>query len=162
MSNLDVILVLLLAVAFPTYDYFWDWPRMKRRLESSDPRARLDWYRTIFVIEWVFTAAVLAVFVKNHRPLAGLGLDLPHGLWLVGAILYVGLAIALMVMQVRAIAASAATRERVRQRATHIQAIFPRTVTEMRWFDALSITAGVCEELLYRGYLPWCFKPFIG
>ena len=29
----------------------------------------------------------------------------------------------------------------------------PTTDAEQRWWNALSLTAGVCEELLYRGYL---------
>ena len=33
--------------------------------------------------------------------------------------------------------------------------MMPRSDAEMRWFDRLAVTAGVCEELLYRGYLIW-------
>jgi membrane protease YdiL (CAAX protease family) len=33
--------------------------------------------------------------------------------------------------------------------------MMPRSDLEARWFNGLSITAGICEELLYRGYLLW-------
>ena len=27
---------------------------------------------------------------------------------------------------------------------------------------ALSVTAGICEEVLFRGYLPWALTPWLG
>jgi membrane protease YdiL (CAAX protease family) len=38
----------------------------------------------------------------------------------------------------------------------------PRNAGERRSFIALAITAGVCEELLYRGFLLWYLAPFAG
>jgi membrane protease YdiL (CAAX protease family) len=34
----------------------------------------------------------------------------------------------------------------------------PRTKKEFQWFILLSITAGICEELLFRGFLIWYFE----
>ena len=36
----------------------------------------------------------------------------------------------------------------------------PRTAQELRWFLALSFSAGVCEEILFRGFLIWYFDSF--
>jgi len=33
--------------------------------------------------------------------------------------------------------------------------LMPHTATEYRWWRAIAITAGVCEEVLYRGFLMW-------
>jgi membrane protease YdiL (CAAX protease family) len=33
-----------------------------------------------------------------------------------------------------------------------VAALLPRTPTERRWFALLAVTAGICEELLYRGF----------
>jgi membrane protease YdiL (CAAX protease family) len=35
--------------------------------------------------------------------------------------------------------------------------LLPRTPGERRGFAAVSITAGICEELLFRGFLMWYF-----
>ncbi len=34
-----------------------------------------------------------------------------------------------------------------------MRALLPQTATEKRWFDAVSVTAGICEEIIYRGFL---------
>ena len=32
----------------------------------------------------------------------------------------------------------------------------------MYWFGGVSLTAGFCEEFLYRGYFIWVFAPWLG
>jgi membrane protease YdiL (CAAX protease family) len=41
----------------------------------------------------------------------------------------------------------------VLERIQHVRFIIPHTAAELRLFTAVSITAGICEELLYRGFL---------
>jgi hypothetical protein len=38
----------------------------------------------------------------------------------------------------------------------------PRTEGEAALFRRLSVTAGVCEEIVYRGYLIWYLSAFVG
>jgi membrane protease YdiL (CAAX protease family) len=40
--------------------------------------------------------------------------------------------------------------------------LLPRTPGEYRTFQALSVSAGICEEVLYRGFLLWYAAMFIG
>jgi membrane protease YdiL (CAAX protease family) len=40
--------------------------------------------------------------------------------------------------------------------------MLPRTLIEHRWFQAVSVTAGICEELLFRGFLMWALRPWLG
>ena len=40
--------------------------------------------------------------------------------------------------------------------------LMPQSEGEMRLFMALSVTAGICEEFLYRGYLIWYVALFTG
>lgn len=45
---------------------------------------------------------------------------------------------------------------------TGVESIVPRTPSEYQWFQAVSWTAGVCEELLYRGFLTWLVAAYAG
>jgi hypothetical protein len=39
--------------------------------------------------------------------------------------------------------------------------MLPHDARELRWFSAVAITAGICEELLYRGYLIWYLQHWL-
>ena len=53
-------------------------------------------------------------------------------------------------------------RGAIGQRLGSIGTVIPRTPREQRWFIALSITAGFCEELIYRGFVVWALMPWLG
>jgi membrane protease YdiL (CAAX protease family) len=40
--------------------------------------------------------------------------------------------------------------------------ILPQTGEECAWFAVVALTAGVCEEILYRGFLPWFVNAQLG
>jgi len=47
-------------------------------------------------------------------------------------------------------------------KTAHLERMLPHTRAELMWFSTLSITAGICEELLYRGYLIWYLRSDCG
>jgi membrane protease YdiL (CAAX protease family) len=68
----------------------------------------------------------------------------------------------LVVQQSRLLAAKPETRARLKTKLEPLRALIPGTAREFRLFIPLSITAGVCEELLFRGYLVWVLRSWIG
>lgn len=159
---LDIALVLLFAVAWPLVEYFWVWPRHVRAVERGDSDARSKTYRRTVVEQWVLAALVVALTLAHHRPFATLGL---RGLQ--GWRLWLGLALpaayaSLIVLQGRALAAKPAARARLKAKVEPLRALVPHTSHELSWFIPLSITAGICEELLFRGYLVWVLQSWIG
>jgi membrane protease YdiL (CAAX protease family) len=63
---------------------------------------------------------------------------------------------------VATLARSADERASLRQQLGTLSAVIPHTRTEMHWFCGVSLTAGFCEEFLYRGYFVWVFAPWLG
>ncbi len=152
LSSLDHLFVALLAFALPMYSV-WDYKRLKRRLERGEPRARILFHGGIMLFEWALALAVVLIWIRAGRSAPALGL---HGGTGAGFWTGLGLAaagIAILVLQARASRRPGPTRDAVRKQAETYAAMLPHDARELRSFLSLSVTAGICEELVYRGYL---------
>ena len=131
--------------------------RLARRI-AADPNARTNEYLWTMAMEWGLTLALLAWWQWAARPLPALGVVLPEGTgaWWTGLVCLAG--IFFYVQQARTVAASPDAQESLRKELAsqpNVRMILPRTVREARVCTGVAITAGVCEEVLYRGYLLW-------
>ena len=122
----------------------------RRQHAATDRGARRRRYRRTAVLEWSLTAAALAVVAAAAGlDLGDLGFRWPRasGYTLVGGLGFL-LSLGLLV----------GLRRKVDRGAElvappEVGALLPRTARERRAFAGLAVTAGFCEELLYRGYL---------
>ena len=92
------------------------------------------------------------------RPLPALGVILPEGTGAWWTLLVCTVGIGFYAQQARTVAASPDAQATLRKQIEsqpNVRMILPATVREARVFTGVSITAGICEELLYRGYLLW-------
>jgi membrane protease YdiL (CAAX protease family) len=133
--------------------------RLKKQLNINSS-ARILFYRTQVLWEWSWVVVLVIITASTQRPLAYLGLTLPNPMgWLIMLALLLGIGLSVVLLR-RNPGAMAAM-----QRSLEGSALFlPSTPTERKWYAATAITAGICEELLYRGfimhYLPATF-PFL-
>ncbi len=148
----DHILVAILVIVQPVLGVT-DYRKCKSQLNAGKPTARLFFYRSIIAWSWGLTLAVAALWLVYKRSIGqlGFGFETGTGFW-------IGLALTVVVFGLAAIQAIGLRRDPKKLRAMAIQyesvqAIFPRTRQEVREFSALAITAGICEEIIYRGYL---------
>lgn len=125
--------------------------RYRRLLErlGRDPSARLHHYRRGIAFEWLGAALVGLLALLAHSRL--------DSLWPPGANTGVGAQIPFLAVAILAITAvyrfgGQATRQALAIQLRPVAALLPRTSTERRWFALLALTAGICEELLYRGF----------
>jgi membrane protease YdiL (CAAX protease family) len=158
-----VVVAVYLVVGEPVVGHV-----LHRRFEGrlrSDPGARRSFYRRLLVLEWGL--ALLALVVWLSAPgvdAAQVGLQWPQqwpgpvtGLVILLLLLFV-------VVSTRALRSGALLEEQapvVRRpgKARHSEppghatlALLPRTTGERRLFTVVGVTAGVCEEWLYRGF----------
>jgi membrane protease YdiL (CAAX protease family) len=61
-----------------------------------------------------------------------------------------------------ALARSSDARASLRQQIGPLTTFIPHTRTELSWSGGVSLTAGFCEEFLYRGYFIWVLAPWLG
>jgi membrane protease YdiL (CAAX protease family) len=159
---LDLFYVALFAVAFPLWDYFVFWPAFRRKSQADPTRARMRVWRWAFGSAWALVAVGAGLWVWNDRSWASLGLAVPDG-WRLWASLAVIVLLALyFVYAATAVARSSDTRASLRRQFGKLASLLPHTRTEMHWFGGVSLTAGFCEEFLYRGYFIWVFAPWLG
>jgi hypothetical protein len=154
---LDHVLLVLIVLVWPLAEWLFYYPRSVRAIRSGVVGARGRLYRNILLPEWGFTACVIALWAAQGRSWSalrlGAGTPLRLGIGLLIAVLF----IALVWAQRRALLARPERLELVRRKLEHADALMPHTVGERRIFMAVAITAGLCEEFLFRGFVMWYF-----
>jgi len=138
---------------------------LHRRFEGrlrTDARARRSFYGRLLVLEWGLAAVALLVWLAAPGVDAGtVGLRWPQSWPGPLATAATVLVLAFVVLSTRALRSGALAAAvprpgegRHAEPAGHATlALLPRTPAERRLFTVVGVTAGVCEEWLYRGFL---------
>ena len=161
MLIVDHLLFLVLAVAHPVAGYV-SFRRLLRRVEAGEHVARSMIYDSTIVGQWFLFGLTAAIWVGAGRDWALLGLDGPlDGRFFAGVILAL-IAIGLLVLQVKQIAGATTDElEHTRAQLGKLEFIIPRNRGELRHFYRLSLTAGIVEEVLWRGFMIWYLSQFM-
>ncbi len=136
--------------------------RMYRGLERAvarDGGARVRFYRLSMVIEWSWVLTVGLILLSGGLPLSEVGLrwESPPAM-VVGFVVAVGFGMLIPIAvpwlkSRRSGGAGAGDSSAVREMLEPVGALLPNTRKERRLFAALAVTAGICEEILFRGFL---------
>jgi CAAX protease family protein len=122
-------------------------------IESGRPAARVNAYRRTMAVEWGFAIVVVAHWASSGRLPGVLGVgDTSVVWWWIGAALAV-IGSSLLLAQTLVILRSSERMAQVRAQLAPLRSIIPGNAREGRYFAGLSVTAGVCEEIVYRGFL---------
>jgi CAAX protease family protein len=156
----DWLYLALIGVAL-LVDYFVLWRTFLRRAQADPGRARAFLWSSCMILLWTLATAGIALWFFEARAWALLRLAPPHGwrLW-VAIALVLALAIAHAPSVLR-IARSTRTR-RVRMGSPDVERRAPHNWPELRAWIAASVSAGFCEEFVFRGYLIWAAQPMFG
>jgi membrane protease YdiL (CAAX protease family) len=150
----DHMLVLLIVLGLPLRA-FLGMRTLRAAPAGGVPalRKRL-WWRAI-ASQWLLTGVMLAVWFASWRSPVSLGLALRPSAGLMGVLVGLATIVSLVVRQRRALVEDESLRERVRERLAPVERLMPHAAGEYPLFALLAVTAGVCEEILFRGYLLW-------
>ncbi len=162
MPNLvDHILAVVLVFLIPPRAWF-SFRTLRRSSDSERPRTRRRIYSAALITQWALAGAVVTQWLVTGRAwrLLGVAPVLTPG----GAGIAVGLAIVILLIarQLRRAGDRSDVFDRARARLAHVEALVPHSRAELRLFRFVAVTAGICEELLFRGFLIWYLAQYTG
>jgi uncharacterized protein len=149
------LIAIFLIVAVPVWDHF----ETKRLKTSSDPRVKIQSYQK--TVGWLWAGSVFTCIVLGLRTVLTIHRDAGEASWLPGSgfiVAFMGAALVALFLPIFLMMRSETTRARIAKSLEKLNFILPKTAEERRWFVLVAITAGVCEEILYRGFLIHYFR----
>jgi membrane protease YdiL (CAAX protease family) len=121
---------------------------LKKQLKI-DASARILFYHTQVLWEWSWVVVLILIVIPIPEPLKWLGLTLPNQIgWIIMAALLLGIGLSTVLLR-----RNPGAMANMRRSLEASSILLPSTPAERKWYAATAITAGICEELLYRGFL---------
>ena len=130
-----------------------------RTLKRSSPdeaaalRPRL-WRRAILT-QWLLVAAIAALWIVQKRGWSWLNLTAGWAWGCGGVVAGVAMIAGAMHVQRSQLPSRPDVVTRLRQRLASVESLMPHARTEFAGFAVLAFTAGICEEVLFRGFITW-------
>ena len=160
---LDFGLFVLIGVGLPVWSYV-SHRVFKARLARGDADVRWRSYNETLMVLWGSTVAVLGVWLATGRPFAELGLAPATGWAAHGALALAVVGSVAFAWQAVVVPRSEAARASIRRQldaSPGLEDILPRTPAEYDRFKWLAVTAGITEEILFRGFLIWMLSLWV-
>ena len=142
-------------------DYAVFWPAFRRASEADPARARTWLWAWAILAAWPVVGIGAWLWQPNDRSWAMLGFSTPDGWRLWASVALLLLLAAYLAYAAAALATSSDARESVRRQFESFTDVLPHTRKELSWFGAVALTAGFCEEFLFRGYFIWALAPWL-
>src|SRR5262249_22525427 len=150
----DRLMALLIVVGLPLRAWF-GMQALKTAPAETLPVLRRGLWRRATRSQWLSAGLVLFVWLSARRGLLALGLALRPTGGLAGVLVGVVAIVSIVLRQRASVESDEALRSRIRARLAPVERLMPRSRSDLPLFSALALTAGLCEELLFRGYLLW-------
>ncbi|MEO0981482.1 MAG: CPBP family intramembrane glutamic endopeptidase [Pseudomonadota bacterium] len=133
----------------------------KPRIEAGVKRARLYTYFYSIASLWALAIAILAIWAAAGRDWAALGFQFEWTLPTMIACAAAAAVAGLFLVQLALVHVSGETRAAYRRAISEGGGgvyFLPRTEAEHRAFLAMGTTAGITEEIIFRGFLIWALS----
>lgn len=155
MAIIDHLFFFGLAVVYPIAAFF-SFRKLKRRIAAGESISPVELYRSTMIGHWILFAIGIAIWLFAGREWSALGFSLNVGIgFLIGVVLTTVAIITLVRYFNQLRNAGNAAHTSFQQQIGDLGIMMPRKAGELRYFYALSATAGIVEEMLWRGYMFW-------
>jgi membrane protease YdiL (CAAX protease family) len=148
----DHAFFVLLVMVFPIVDFF----SIRKRaalINAGRTDLRMKLYVRILWEGWAMALVLAVLWIALGRTAGGLGLVPASGALVWAGYGLTALICGLLIFQMRVATATEKNRAAVRGQLGDLTFLMPQTLREARTFDLVSVTAGICEELMFRGFV---------
>ncbi|MFC1778559.1 CPBP family intramembrane glutamic endopeptidase [Pseudomonadota bacterium] len=158
---LDHLYVLIFAVIYPLVAFF-SYQRILRLIEQGHEPPRNKLYLETIIGHWAIMFLGVLLWLGLGRSWKSMGFSFdPDWLFYLGALLG-GSVIILLVMQIKGLKSVSDERiQSLHEQLEPVKPILPHSRSELHMFYKVSITAGIVEELLWRGVLIWYLSHYM-
>lgn len=157
----DYAYIAVFALVYPVYGFF-SYRRLLKLIAKGHKFELKKLYQQTMAGHWILLAAGLLLWVSLERSWSQIGfkIEIDAGFW---AGLAISLAtVAALFYQVRWVrVCSSERREDLREQLKSLLPILPVTRADLASFYRVSLTAGIVEEIIWRGMLIWYLQPFM-
>ena len=150
----DHLFVFLFAVAYPIYG-FVSYRRFIATLADAEVVDRKSIYLETLVPHWVLFIVAIIGWWCLGRDWADIGIAVtsdPLQWWILAGIALVSTSYLILIWRLRT---GRSDRQAWLEKMSNVEVLLPQKRDELPRFYALSVTAGIVEELLWRGMLIW-------
>lgn len=155
MTLADHAFALIVAIGHP-YAGYVSFQRLLARVANGYRVERTALYAAAATTQWLLFALCIALWLASGRNLRTLGFSLQGQAGWPLAVLITIAAIVFLLLQLRQVTkATPATLTKLSGSLGSMSVILPATPRELKSFYGLSLTAGIVEETLWRGFMIW-------
>lgn len=157
--------LVFLIILYIIYSAATDHRTRKQMIAGALTRGRF--YFRIILTQWFGVLILFGIWRLAARPISELGMAADFSgsgssfwspiTWAIGPLYS-----AYLLFQIRAVGRSFAARQTIRAHVSELDYMMPQTLGQLWGFTALGLTAAICEEILFRGFLLWWCQSALG
>ncbi|WP_246629266.1 CPBP family intramembrane glutamic endopeptidase [Mesobacillus maritimus] len=142
------LLLLFLIFIYPLMDIKYTKPLKERK----DSQSRVSFYKFAIYSEWLIVAVIFLFIMFSTTTFKGIGLTLPDGHVSQTLGMFVGFIVGVLLL-VFVLMRIPAYKKYQNSQMSEIDYLIPTSKLDKKWAALAAVTAGVCEEIIYRGFV---------
>lgn len=163
LSLLDAVLLAVILLGLPA-EAFLSLKKTRTELAENHPGVRVKHYTHTILILCGLTVPILILWAVNDRSWGLLGFQVQYGWIALAGWGLMALVAGFFLYQYFAVSGSETAKQQYRDGLANkplITDFMPHTEDERRVFNLLGVTAGVAEEIIFRGFLIWALAVYL-
>lgn len=163
LSLVDSFMLAVIVIGLPL-ETLLNLKKTRADLASNAPGVRVKHYTSTIMLLWAVGLPILVIWAASGRDWGTLGFQIETGLMPLSGWLLAALMMVYFIYQFLLVSASEKVRMQFREglaKDAVMSGFMPQAPEERHLYNLLSMTAGINEEIIFRGFLIWAFGLYL-